>query len=84
MKPIQSIAALAFSSVLLGGCGSHADSGEPVVDEQLQPPAEPANMQPAQRTGPPANAVQLKPPSSVLNPTEPNREPSEKPPPSSE
>ena len=81
MKPMQSIAALAFGSVLVGGCGSHAETKEPLGDEQLQPPVEPANMQPAERTGPPANAVQLKPPSSVLNPTERSKEPSEQPPP---
>ena len=84
MKLMQSIAALAVGGVLLGGCGSHSDPGEPSVDQQLQPPAEPSNMQPAERTGPPAIAVQLKPPSSVLNPTEAGGVPTGKPPPPSE
>lgn len=83
MKPMRLIAALAFGGILLGGCGSHSDPGEPSVDEQLQPPAEPANMQPAERTGPPATAVQLKPPSSVLNPTAPGQAPPGKPTPPS-
>ena len=49
MKLMQSIAALAVGGVLLGGCGSHSDPGEPTVDQQLQPPAEPSNMQPAEK-----------------------------------
>jgi hypothetical protein len=83
MCPTRSVAALALGGIVLAGCNSTSDGN------QMEAPAEPDHMQPAERTaapetsdhmqapertGPPAISVRIPPPPDTSESDEPTKD----------